>query len=179
MAKRKKRARKRKKLAGLPRPSVRPRQILLDESFLLCASGQGCDSTTCEDEPKDRKRLALTALLMAYEEKVLMVLDDAEPSRVALFYRQKYNLMSRDLREILIEWLNKRTIRRKPAKIKPKVIEDCNLKRGTLDPILCQLAIACHGDAPIWTLDSDFWCASKFYAEIKPICPATALASVR
>jgi hypothetical protein len=37
---------------------------------------------------------------------------------------------------------------------------------GTLDPLLCRLAIACRGQAPLWTLDSDFWCASENKANL-------------
>jgi hypothetical protein len=124
----------------------------------------------------------LIALLLAYEAKIPLILDDGEPSQVALFYHKKHNLLSRSVRDTLNRWLSgrgKRVVLYKPAKIKSKAIRDCNLKSGTLDPLLCQLAIACHGDVPIWTLDSDFWCASQFHSEIKPTCPAAALTSVR
>jgi hypothetical protein len=162
--------------------TIKPKQILLDESFLMCASGYGCDSTKCEGDIKNRKRHALTALLIAYEEKILLVLDDEEPNQVAIIYRNKYKSMSRTVMEILTDWLSGqggRIIRRKPAKIKPNAVKKCNLKTDTLDPLLCRLAIACHGDAPIWTLDSDFWCASQYHLEIRPTCPTEALTSVR
>lgn len=174
-------AKKRKRDRVIP-VTIKPKQILLDESFLMCASGHGCDSTRCEDDIKNRKRHALTALLIAYEEKILLVLDDEEPSQVAAIYRKKYGKMSRDVSEILTDWLSGqggRITRRKPANIKPKAVKECNLKTDTLDPLLCGLAIACYGEAPIWTLDSDFWCASKYHSEIRPTCPAEALTSVR
>jgi hypothetical protein len=170
----------RKKQKRTSTPIARSEQVLLDESFLLCASGRNCDSIKCEDQIEDRAERALEALLAAYKKRVFLILDDQE--KVTIFYLRKYDLMSREVKGVLNRWLNgrgKRIIRFKPAKIKTKVIEDCNLKYGTLDPILCQLAIACHGEAPIWTLDSDFWCAGEFYREIRPVCPAEALASVK
>jgi hypothetical protein len=174
---------RKKRVSTTPSPIVRPKQFLLDESFLLCASGKDCDSIECEDDLEDRERRALIALLLAYEAKVLLVLDDRKPSQVEKFYCGKYNLMSQPVRNILKRWLSGRgkqpIIRYSPAKIKPEVIEDCNLKPNTLDPILCQLAIACRGQAPIWTLASDFWCARTFHPEIKPVCPAEAFVSVR
>ncbi len=60
-------------------------QFLLDESFLLCASGKGCNSTECHEEIQDRKRIALIALLIAEQEKIRLVLDDKEASQVAKF----------------------------------------------------------------------------------------------
>jgi hypothetical protein len=168
---------KRKKRSSVSDPLQKPKQILLDESFLLCASGKGCDSTKCQDEADRRKYRALAALLMAQESEVLLVIDDQLPSQVVSFYQRKYQYLSVEVREILLEWLNKRTLKRKHAKINSKAIKDCNLKIGTLDPLLCQLAIACRG-TPIWTLDSDFWCAIQFYPDIKPTCPKEALDSV-
>lgn len=111
------------------------------------------------------------------------ILDDAEPSQVATFYRKKYSLMSFEVRKVLNNWLNGRggrIVKYKPAKIKSKAVKECNLTEGTLDPLLCQLAIASRGDAPVWTLDSDFWCASqeKYHPEIKPTCPKEAFDSV-
>ncbi|MBI4770693.1 MAG: hypothetical protein HY784_09890 [Chloroflexi bacterium] len=47
---------------------------------------------------------------------------------------------------------------------------------GALDPVLCRLALASR--APVWTLDSDFWCAADHYPEIQPVCPAEARASM-
>ena len=173
---------KRKKQSNVPQTTSKPTQILLDESFLLCASGLECDSTECEDEADERNIRALTALLTAYLTKIPLVLDDREPSQVITFYRGKYNLLSHPVRDTLNRWLSgrgRRVTRHRPAKLKQNVIDECNLKLGTLDPLLCQLAIACHGDAPIWTLDSDFWCATQFHSEIKPTCPRDALASVR
>jgi hypothetical protein len=165
-----------------PSPIIKPTQILLDESFLLCASGLGCDSVECKDEVDERNIQALTALLTAYLAKIPLVLDDREPSQVIAFYSRQYNLLSRPVRDTLNRWLSgrgRRVTRHRPAKLKQNAIDECNLKLGTLDPLLCQLAIACHGDAPLWTLDSDFWCANQFHPEIKPTCPASALASVR
>jgi|GEM_PF-1517048 len=161
-----------------PLSVARPKEILLDECFLLCASGVGCDSTQCHDEAEadERKFSALLALLMARKKAILLVLD--EDNQVAGFYRDKYKYLSRDVPEILMEWLNKRTTKRKPAKINQKAIKDCNLKTDKLDPILCQLAVACRGQAPIWTLDSDFWCATEFHPEIRPTCPKEAMESV-
>jgi len=114
-------------------------------------------------------------------DKILLVLDDNEPSQVAKFYYGKSNQMSAEVRDIVVDWLRGqgRTVKRKPATVSEKAIKDCNLKENTLDPLLCQLAIANRGGAPIWTLDSDFWCANPFYPEIKPTCPQDALASVR
>lgn len=155
---------------------AKPKEILLDECFLLCASGVGCDSISCHDEADLRKRRALLALLMAQEKAILLVLD--EDNQVAGFYRDKSKYLSREVRETLAEWLDKRTTKRKPATINQKAVKDCNLKADKLDPILCQLAVACRGQAPIWTLDSDFWCATKFYPEIKPTCPKQAMESV-
>ncbi len=167
-------------------PSLqKPTQILLDESFILCASHKGCDSKieSCQEESEEKQMLALTAILLAsMDDKIALVLDNAEPSQVASFYREKYHLMSLDVRKILKRWLDghrPRLIRYKPAKINPKAVKECNLKEGTLDPLLCQLAIASHFEAPVWTLDSDFWCANQFYPEIKPTCPKEALDSVK
>jgi len=163
-----------------PKPSLstaKPKEILLDECFLLCASGKDCDSTQCQDEADLRKQHALVALLTAKLKAIWLVLD--EGNQVAEFYRDNYEYLSRDVREILIEWLDKRTTKRKPAKINEKAIKQCNLKEGKLDPILCQLAVACRGQAPIWTLDWDFWCATEFHPEIRPICPKEAWESVR
>jgi len=156
-------------------------ELLLDESFLLCASGTGCDSKECHDEIQDRKRLALIALLLAYQEKILLVIDDNEPSQVAKFYYGKSHLMSAEVKDIVIDWLRGfgHTIKRKPAFIHEQTLKTCNLKENTLDPLLCQLAVASHGNAPLWTLDSDFWCASQIYPEIKPTCPQEAFTSVR
>ncbi|MEN8220598.1 MAG: hypothetical protein ABFS56_30455 [Pseudomonadota bacterium] len=156
-------------------------QFLLDESFLLCASGKGCDSSECPDDIQQRKRLALIALLIAYQEKISLVLDDNEPCQVAKFYYGKTHLMSAEVRDVVVDWLRGlgRTVKRKPATMNEKTLKDCNLKENTLDPLLCQLAIASRGNAPCWTLDSDFWCASQFYPEIKPTCPPDALTSVR
>lgn len=173
---------KRKKQTVVTPLIPRPNQILLDQSFLLCASGQGCDSRECGDETEERDVLALTALLEAYLAKIPLVLDDGEPSKVVAYYRRHNRLMSRPVSDILNRWLSgrgQRVTRHRPAKIKPKAISDCNLTPGTLDPLLCRLAIACHGTAPIWTLDSDFWCATQFHPEINPTCPQEALASVR
>jgi hypothetical protein len=172
---------KRKKQSPETAVPNRITEILLDESFLLCASGKGCDSSECEDEIQQRKRLALIALLMAYQEKISLVLDDNEPSQVAKFYYGKTNLMSAEVKDVVVDWLRGlgRTVKRKPAIIKEKTLKDCNLKENTLDPLLCQLAVASRGSAPCWTLDSDFWCASQFYPEIKPTCPQDALTSVR
>ncbi len=158
----------------------KPTQILLDECFILCASGKGCDSTQCTDQLENREENALFAIVMARQSQVSLVLDEAE--QVVVFYRKKYNLMSHTVMKILKRWLeghNRQVVYYKPAKLNPKAIKECNLKSDKLDPLLCQLAIACGGDAPIWTLDSDFWCAQKFHAEIKPVCPQAALASVR
>jgi hypothetical protein len=80
-------------------------QFLLDESFLLCASGKGCDATECHEEIQERKRIALIALLIAYQEKIRLVLDDKEPSQVAKFYYGKKNLMSAEVRSIIVDWL--------------------------------------------------------------------------
>ncbi|MDM8561176.1 hypothetical protein [Candidatus Parabeggiatoa sp. HSG14] len=156
-------------------------QILLDESFLLCASGKGCDSSECQDDVQQRKRLALIALLIAYQENISLVLDNNEPSQVAKFYYGKMNLMSAEVKDVIVDWLRGlgRTVKIKPATMNEKILKDCNLKENTLDPLLCQLAVACRGSAPCWTLDSDFWCASQFYSEIKPTCPQEALISVR
>jgi hypothetical protein len=154
-----------------------PKEILLDECFLLCASWVGCDSTECQDDADRRRRRALMALAMALESAIYLVLDDK--GEIASFYRQKYEFLSRDVREILVDWLNKHSINRKPAKINPKATTTCNLKPGKLDPLLCQLAVACRGQAPIWTLDSDFWCAMQFHREIKPTCPEEAMLSVK
>ena len=169
-----------KKQSNITQTVSKPTQILLDESFLLCASGFGCDSTECEDEAEERDSRALAALILAYDAKVLLVMDDSE--RVITFYHNKYDLMSREVKRVLNRWLSgrdRRIIQRKPAKIAPKVVKECNLKVNTLDPLLCQLAITSGGNAPIWTLDSDFWCAAQFQPEIKPTCPKEALASVR
>jgi len=161
-----------------------PREILLDESFILCASHQGCDSKEecCQEEQIERQLRALTAILSAYLAGVSLVLDDAEPSQVATFYREKYRLMSLDVKKILKRWLDGRggrLGRYKLAKINPKAVKACNLKMDTLDPLLCRLAIASRGQAPLWTLDSDFWCASQFHPEVKPTCPQAALDSVK
>lgn len=175
MSKRKRRARK------FP-PLKKTNQILLDENFLLCASGQDCDSTQCEDKVEERERLALTALLLAYEAKISLVLDNVETNQVIIFYYRKYNSMSRSVKNTLNRWLSGRggrITRMTPAKLNPKAIKECNLKPNTLDPLLCRLAIACRGTAPIWTLDSDFWCASQFYPEIRPTCPKDALDSLK
>lgn len=173
-----------KKQISVPQIISNPAQILLDETFLMCASGQGCDpkEDTCKDEPARRKQRALAAMLIAQEAEVSLVLDTGEPSQVAAFYRKKEAQLSRDVAEILSEWLNKRTIRHRPArvnKINPKALKECTLRDGELDRLLCQLAIACRGDAPTWTLDSDFWCVAQFHLEIKPTCPKDALDSVR
>jgi len=173
-----------KKRAKLQPPEIPKKitQFLLDESFLLCASGKGCDSTECHDEEiQDRKRTALIALLIAYQEKIRLVLDDKEPSQVAKFYYGKKNIMSAEVRSIIVDWLRGlgHTVKYKPATMSKKTLKDCNLKEKTLDPLLCQLALASRGNAPVWTLDSDFWCASQFYTEIKPTCPQEALNSVR
>ncbi len=160
----------------------KPTKILLDECFLQCASGGGCDAKYCQDEPDQRQRRALMALLLAYESKIALVLDDQIPSQVAGFYQKKYKFMNDPVRELIVDWLSGRgqTIQQKPStKLNPKAIKECNLKPNTLDPLLCQLAIACGGDAPIWTLDSDIWDAIPFHAEIKPVCPKEALNSVR
>ncbi|RKZ49440.1 MAG: hypothetical protein DRR16_05945 [Candidatus Parabeggiatoa sp. nov. 3] len=156
-------------------------QFLLDESFLLCASGKGCDATECHEEIQERKRIALIALLIAYQEKIRLVLDDKEPSQVAKFYYGKNNLMSAEVRSIIVDWLRGlgHTVKSKPATMSEKTLKECNLKENTLDPLLCQLALASRGNAPVWTLDSDFWCANQFYPEIKPTCPQEALNSVR
>jgi hypothetical protein len=130
----------------------------------------------------DRQLLALTAMSSACLANISLVLDDAEPSQVATFYREKYHLMSRDVIKILKRWLDGRGGRLnkyKPAKINAKAVEKCNLKKGTLDPLLCRLAIASRGEAPLWTLDSDFWCANQFHHEIKPTCPQNAWESVK
>ncbi|OAD19676.1 hypothetical protein THIOM_004677 [Candidatus Thiomargarita nelsonii] len=163
-------------------PIEKPREILLDESFILCASHQGCDSKDeyCQEELEERQLRALTAILSAYLAGVSLVLDETEPSQVATIYREKYRLMSLDVKKILKRWLDGRggRLRRcKLAKINPKAVKAC--KMGTLDPLLCRLAIACRGQAPLWTLDSDFWCASEFHPEIKPTCPQAALDSVK
>ncbi len=56
--------------------------------------------------------------------------------------------MSRDVHDALKRWLDgrggARLSRYKPAKINPKAVKECNLKEATLDPLLCQLAIASH-----------------------------------
>lgn len=173
-----------KKRLNISQTVSKSTRILLDENFLLCASGQGCDSkeNSCSDEPAERKRRALIALLMAYEGRVLLVLDDEQPSQVARIYRSKYEQMTSEVRDLVVDWLRGqgRTITvHKSSAIKPKIIADCNLNHGKLDLLLCQLAIACRGDAPIWTLDSDFWCAAQFHPEIHPTCPKDALDSVR
>lgn len=90
--------------------------------------------------------------------------------------------MSLDVKKILKRWLDGRggyISRYKPAKINIEVVKVCHLKMGTLDPLLCQLAIAARGSPPLWTLDSDFWCASQFLSEIKPTCPQEALDSMK
>jgi hypothetical protein len=171
-------------IESTPSPK-KPTQILLDESFILCASHQGCDSKAeyCQEESEEKQSSAVLAILSAYKAKTALVLDNAEPSQVASFYREKYDLMSIDVQKTLKQWLNgrgkARLNRYKPAKINSKAVKECNLKEDTLDPLLCQLAIASHGEAPVWTLDSDFWCANKFYTEIKPTCPKEAYDSVR
>lgn len=163
----------------------KPTQILLDESFILCASRQGCESKEeyCQEESENTQISALIAILLAsVDDKIALVLDDAEPSQVARFYRDKYESMSDDVKNALKRWLDGRRDRLsqyKPAKMKPSVVKQCNLKEGTLDPLLCRLAIASRGEAPIWTLDSDFFCASQFYQEIKPTCPKNASDSMR
>jgi hypothetical protein len=118
---------------------------------------------------------------MAYQEKISLVIDDNEPSQVAKFYYGKTNQMSAEVRDVVVDWLRGlgRTVKYKPAVIKKKTLKDCNLKENTLDPLLCRLAVASRGGAPCWTLDSDFWCASQFYPEIKPTCPLEALTLVR
>ncbi len=177
----------------LSEPMGKPQQILLDESFLLCASGFDCDSkgNICQDDlAEDREFNALEALLAAYHAKISLVIDDGQPSQVREFYHRYLEMSYKHGRgrsqiftaaKILAKWLGGRggITKRKPAKLNHKAIEKCNLKPDTLDPLLCQLAIACHGDAPIWTLDSDFWCAREFHEEIKPVCPQKALDSVR
>ncbi len=89
--------------------------------------------------------------------------------------------MSAEVRSIVVDWLRGlgHTVKCKPTTMSEKTLKDCNLKENTLDPLLCQLALASRGNAPIWTLDSDFWCASQFYPEIKPTCPQEALNLVR
>jgi len=176
----------------------KPTQILLDEQFLLCASGQGCDSKSniCEDEKiEDRELNAIEALLAAYRTKVALVIDEpqfGQPSRVRQFYnnylkrfQERRSGQTPIAAKVLGRWLSGRNGRLvqyklpRTSKVNPQALEACNLKAGTLDPLLCELAIMCRGDAPVWTLDSDLWCASQFYSEIKPTCPAAALASVR
>lgn len=174
--------RKRVRRAEKIPPVKKPTQILLDENFLLCASGQSCDSTQCGDEDDERERRALLALLLAYEANTSLVLDDGDANQVITFYYKKYNLLSRPVKNTLSKWLNGRggrITRMTPAKINPKAIKECNLKPNTLDPLLCQLAIACRGTAPVWTLDSDFWCAGRFHPEIRPTCPKDALDSLK
>jgi hypothetical protein len=167
--------------ARSPEIAVDIKHILLDESFLLCASGKGCEASECVDESQQRKRLALMALLIAYHEDISLVLDDNEPSQVAKFYYSKTQSMSADVKDIVVDWLRGlgRTIKIKPARLNEKTLKRCNLKENTLDPLLCGLAKACRGSVPCWTLDSDFWCANEFYPEIKPTCPQEAYKSVK
>jgi len=136
MSKRPRKSKHKKQPTLLPQKIT---QLLLDESFLLCASGKGCDSSECPEDIQDRKRLALIALLTAYMDKILLVLDDNEPSQVAKFYYGKSNQMSAEVRDIVVDWLRGqgRTVKRKPATVSEKAIKDCNLKENTLDPLLC------------------------------------------
>jgi hypothetical protein len=158
----------------------RPTQILIDECFLLCASRYGCDSTECAGEPDEKQRLALTALLLAFRDKIKLVVDQPAGQGVAQFYRRKHDKMSRDVRALIIEWLNGRGQRLayyKPRRVSDKVRRECNLRKDELDLLLCGLALA--SAAPVWTLDSDFWCAAKQLSRIHPVCPDAALDSVR
>jgi hypothetical protein len=199
MAKLRKSRPKQRKQTSTSILAVRPVEILLDEQFLLCASGNGCDSKpdVCPDEEVvDREFNAVEALLAAYRAKVALVIDEPElgrPSQVREFYNNYLKHMHRDRKpgqipivaKVLGRWLSGRNGRLiqlklpKNSRISPEAIKGCNLKADTLDPLLCELAIICRGQAPIWSLDSDFWCASQFHPEIKPTCPTAALASVK
>ena len=186
---------KRKRGARKVPPGKKITQILLDEQFLMCASGQGCDSKPhiCQHEAVDDRELyAIEALLAAYRAKIALIIDQPEVgqySRVRNFYnnylencRKKGRGQLPVAAKVLANWLNGRggrITRMKPASIDSKALKECNLKPNTLDPLICQLAIACRGAAPIWTLDSDFWCASQFHPEIKPTCPKDALDSLK
>jgi hypothetical protein len=85
---------KRKKPISSTPSAQKSTQILLDESFILCASHQGCDSKAeyCQEESEEKQSSALLAILLAHRAKIALVLDNTEPSQVASFYREKYQL---------------------------------------------------------------------------------------